>query len=108
VSKHTTCGDVDEDGVKRLVGVPVRRCRRRNVDVGAVLHGTNKARKTKTRTHTLIPKKLKQKGLTKVVKVCVEITLDFMSKGSNGCQSGYVGCIPALAELGPALAGLCK
>jgi hypothetical protein len=45
VSKHTTCDDVDGGGVKRLVGVPVRRCRRRDVDVGAVLHGTNKARK---------------------------------------------------------------
>jgi hypothetical protein len=43
VSKHATCGDVDEGGVKRLVGVPVRRCRRRDVDVVAVLLGTNKA-----------------------------------------------------------------
>jgi hypothetical protein len=40
-----TCGDVDEDGVKRLVEVPVRRCRYRDVDVGAVFLGTNKARK---------------------------------------------------------------
>jgi hypothetical protein len=43
VSKHTTCGDVDEAGGKRLVEVP--GCRRRDVDVGAVLFGMNKARK---------------------------------------------------------------
>jgi hypothetical protein len=45
VSKHTTCGDVDEGGVKRLVEVLVHRCLRRDVDVGAVLFGMNKARK---------------------------------------------------------------
>jgi hypothetical protein len=45
VSKHTTCGDVDEGGVKRLVEVPGYRCLHRNVDVGAVLFGTNKVRK---------------------------------------------------------------
>jgi hypothetical protein len=47
VSKHTTCDDVYEDGVKRLVGVPVCRCRRRDVDVGMVLFGTNKASKNR-------------------------------------------------------------
>jgi hypothetical protein len=47
VSKHTTCDDVDEGGVKRLVGVPVCRCCRCDVDVGAVLLGTNKARKNR-------------------------------------------------------------
>jgi hypothetical protein len=45
VSKHTTCDDVDEDGVKRLVEVPGCRCRCRDGDVGAVLLDTNKARK---------------------------------------------------------------
>jgi hypothetical protein len=45
VSKHTTCGDVDEGGVERLVEVPGCRCLRRNVDVVAVVFGTNKARK---------------------------------------------------------------
>jgi hypothetical protein len=45
VSKHTTCSDVDEDGVKRLVGVPVCRCHHRDVDVGAILLVMNKARK---------------------------------------------------------------
>jgi hypothetical protein len=47
VSKHTTCDNVDEGGVKRLVEVPGCRCRRRDVDVGAVLLGTNKARKNR-------------------------------------------------------------
>jgi hypothetical protein len=45
VSKHTTCGDVDDIGVKRLGGVPVCQCRHRDVDVGAVLLGMNKAHK---------------------------------------------------------------
>jgi hypothetical protein len=58
-------------------------------------------------------KNLGQKGLTKVVKICVKITLDFVSKGSNGVKRGNmvlkwgvktkptdVGrCIPALAGL---------
>jgi hypothetical protein len=77
VSKHTTCGDVDEGGVKRLVKVPVHRCRRRNVDVGAVLLGTNKVRKN-----------LGQKRLTKVVKICVKITPDFLSKGQMNVKRG--------------------
>jgi hypothetical protein len=42
VSKHTTCGDVDEVGVKILFRVLGCRCRRRDVDVGAVLLGMNK------------------------------------------------------------------
>jgi hypothetical protein len=45
VSKHTTCGDVDEGGVKRLVEVLGCRCLRRDVDVDVVLFGTNEARK---------------------------------------------------------------
>jgi hypothetical protein len=40
-----TCGDVDEGGVKILVEVPVCQCRCRDVDVGAVLFGKNKAHK---------------------------------------------------------------
>jgi hypothetical protein len=86
VSKHTTCGDVDEGGVKRQVGGPVRRCRRRDVDVGAVLLGTNKARKNRNpNTHMNAQKNFRQKGLTNVVKVCVKITPDFYVKGTNGC-----------------------
>jgi hypothetical protein len=45
VSKHTSCDDVDGGGVKRLVKVPGCRCLRRDVHVGAVLFGTNKAHK---------------------------------------------------------------
>jgi hypothetical protein len=48
-----TCDDVDGGGVKRLVGVPVGRCRRCDVDVGAVLLGTNKARQKLKSEHTL-------------------------------------------------------
>jgi hypothetical protein len=91
VSKHTTCSDVDEGGVKRLVEVLVRRCRRCDVDVGAVLLGTNKAHaKTKIRTHTSNPKNLGQRGLTKVVTICVKIMSDFMSNGQMDVKRGIM------------------
>jgi hypothetical protein len=90
VSKHTTCGNVDEGGVKRLVKVPVRRCRRRDVDVGAVILGTNKARKTETRTHKLMSKNLELKELTKVVKICVKITPDFVSNCRMDVKRGIM------------------
>jgi hypothetical protein len=102
VSKHTTCDDVDEDGVKRLVGVLVCRCRRRDVDVGAVLLGMNKGRKNRNLKRHVNAHKFGKKILTKVVKNCVKITPDFVSKGYNGCQKGCqkgVGrCTPALAD----------
>jgi hypothetical protein len=54
-------------------------------------------------------KNLEQKGLTKVVKDCVKITPDFVSKGQmdvkrgimvlNGDQNVAGGCTPALAGL---------
>jgi hypothetical protein len=44
--------------------------------------------KTETRTHTSMPKNLRQKGLTNVVKVCVKITSDFVSKGQMDVQQG--------------------
>jgi hypothetical protein len=40
-----TCDGVKDGEVKRLVEVPVCRCLHRDVDVGAVLFGMNKARK---------------------------------------------------------------
>jgi hypothetical protein len=90
VSKHTTCDDVDENGVKRLVEVSVCRCRRRDVDVGTVLLGTNKARKNRNpNTHTSMPKNLEQKGLTNVVKICVKRTPDFVYQRDKRCQKGY-------------------
>jgi hypothetical protein len=111
VKKHTTCSDVDDDGVKRRVEIPVRRCRHRDVDVGAVLLGTSKARKTKTRTHKLMSKNLERKELTKVVKICVKITPDFVSncqldvkRGNMVLKRGQAVvkrvCRPALAGLG--------
>jgi hypothetical protein len=90
VSKHTTCGDVDEGGVKRLVGVPVQRCRRRDVDVGAVLFGTNKARKNRNPNTHVNSQKFGAKRLTKVVKVCVKITPDFVSKGQMDVKRGIM------------------
>jgi hypothetical protein len=70
VSKHITCGDVDEGGVKRLGRVPVYRCRRRDVDVGAVLLGMNKARKNRNpNTHVNSPKIWSKKDSQKLSKV---------------------------------------
>jgi hypothetical protein len=37
-----------------------------------------------------MPENLGQKGLTKVVKICVTITPDFSVKGTNGCQRGIM------------------
>jgi hypothetical protein len=62
-----TSGDVDEDGVKRLVKVPGCRCCCHDVDVGAVLLGTNKGTQKLKPEHTSMPNNLGQKGLTKVV-----------------------------------------
>jgi hypothetical protein len=83
VSKHTTCDDVDEDGVKRLVGVPVCRCCRRNVDVGAVLLDTNKERKNRNPNTHVNAQKF---GAKRTHKSCVKITPNFYVKGTNGCQ----------------------
>jgi hypothetical protein len=77
VSKHTTCDDVDEDGVKRLGEVPVRRCRRRDVDVGAVLLGTNKAHKNRNpTTHVNSPKIWSKKDLQKLSKFVSKEQID--------------------------------
>jgi hypothetical protein len=70
VSKHRTCGDVNEDGVKRLVEVPGCQCLRRDFDVGAVLFGTNKARKNQNPNTQVNARKFgAKKGLTKIVKI---------------------------------------
>jgi hypothetical protein len=90
VSKHTTCDDVDEGRVKRLVGVLVRRCRRRDVDVGAILLSTNKARKNQNPNTHVNAQKFGAKRLTKVVKVCVKITPDFVSKGQMDVKRGIM------------------
>jgi hypothetical protein len=38
-----------------------------------------------------MPENLRQKGLTKVVKICVKIMPDFVAKGAKGYQKGYYG-----------------
>jgi hypothetical protein len=90
VSKHTTCGDVDESGVKRQVGGQVRRCRHRDVDVDAVLLGTNKARKNRNPNTHVNARKFGAKRLTKVVKICVKITPDFVSKEQMDVKRGIM------------------
>jgi hypothetical protein len=88
VSKHTTCGDVDEGGVKRLVGVPGCQCLHRDVDVGAVLFGTNKARKNRNPNTRVNARKF---GAKRTHKNCQNLCQDnagFCVKGSNGCQIG--------------------
>jgi hypothetical protein len=70
VSKHTTSGDVDDSGFKRLGGVPVCRCHHRDVDVGAVLLGMNKARKNRNpNTHVNAQKIWSKKDLQKFSKL---------------------------------------
>jgi hypothetical protein len=115
VSKHTTCGDVDEDEVKRLVKVPGCRCLHRDVDVDAVLLGTNKARQKPKPEHTSeFPKFWGKKDSQKLSKFVSRERRIFMSKGqmdvkrgnygvktgTKCCQHGAGGCIPALAVLG--------
>jgi hypothetical protein len=56
-----------------------------------------------------MPENLGQKGLTEVVKICINITPDFVSKGQKDVKRGYygvkmgcqnkAGCIPALADV---------
>jgi hypothetical protein len=87
VSKHTTCSDVDEGGVERLVEVPVCRCRRRDVDVGAVLFGTNKARRNQNPNTHINSQKFGAKRTHQCSKFGVK-------RGVNRCM--------------PALAGLCR
>jgi hypothetical protein len=88
VSKHTTCGDVDEGGVKRLVEVPVRRCLRRDVDVGAVLFGMNKARKNRNPNTLINAQKFGAKRTHKSCQNLCQDNVGVLSKGSNGCQKG--------------------
>jgi hypothetical protein len=111
VSKHTTCDDVDEDGVKRLGEVPVCRCHHRDVDVGAVLLGTNKAHKNRNPNTHVNAQKFEAK---RIHKSCLNLCQDnakFCVKGSNRCQNGDYGvkmrcqneaggCTPALAGMG--------
>jgi hypothetical protein len=88
VSKHTTCDDVDEGGVKRLVEVPGCRCRRRDVDVGAVLLGTNKACKDRNPNTHVNAQKF---GAKRTHKSCQNLCQDnarFYVKGTNGCSKG--------------------
>jgi hypothetical protein len=46
--------------------------------------------KTKIQTHKLMPENVEQKGLTKVVKICVKITPDFVSKGQMDVKRGIM------------------
>jgi hypothetical protein len=110
VSKHTTCSDVDEDGVKRLVEILGCRCHHRDVDVGAVLLARTRQAKTEIRTHSSIPQKF---GAKRTHECCQNLCQDnarFYVKGSNECQKGYYGvkmwCQNELGGCRPALAGL--
>jgi hypothetical protein len=67
----------------------VRRCRHRDVDVSAVLLGTNKARKNRNPNTHVNARKFGAKRLTNVVKSCIKITPDFMSKGLMDVKRGY-------------------
>jgi hypothetical protein len=106
VSKHTTCSDVDEGGLERLVEVPGCRCLHRDVDVGAVLLGTNKVRKNRNPNTHVNSQKFGAKELTNVVKICVKIMPDFCVKGTIGCQKGIMVLKWSQKLSRPALAGV--
>jgi hypothetical protein len=91
VSKHTTCDDVDEGGVKRLVEVPGCRCRRRDVDVGAVLLGMNKARKNQNPNTHMNSRKFGTKRTHKSYQNLSQDNAGFYVKVSNGCQKWDYG-----------------
>jgi hypothetical protein len=89
VSKHTTCDDVDEDGIKRLVEVPVHRCRRRVVDVSAVLLSMNKACKNRNPNTHVNSQKFGAKRTHKCCQsFCYKITPEFVSKGQMDVKRG--------------------
>jgi hypothetical protein len=52
--------------------------------------GRTRHTKTEIRTHKSMPKNLGQKGFTKVVKICVKIMPDFMSKGQIDVKRGII------------------
>jgi hypothetical protein len=88
VSKHTTCDDDDGGEVKRRVEVPVCRCRRRDVDVGAVLLGTNKARKNRNPNTHVNSQKVWGKRTHKCCQNLYQDTLDFVSKCQMDVKKG--------------------
>jgi hypothetical protein len=104
VSKHTTCDDVDEGEVKRLVEVPGCRCLRHDVDVDAVLFGMNKACKNQNPNKHVNARKFEAKRTHRSCQ-----NLDFMSKGQMDVKRGIIvlkrrqigvkRCSPALAGL---------
>jgi hypothetical protein len=90
VSKHTTCNDVDEGGVKRLVEVLGCRCHHRDVDVGAVLLGTNKARKNQNPNTHVNAQKFGAKRTHKSCQNDVKRGNMFLN-GVNECTRKYTG-----------------
>jgi hypothetical protein len=84
VSKHTTCGDVDEGGVKRLVEVPGCRCHRRDVDVGAVLLGMSKAHKNRNPNTHVNAQKFEAKRTHKCCQRLCQDNAEFL------CQRGLM------------------
>jgi hypothetical protein len=92
VSKNTTCDDVDGGGVKRLVEVPVRRCRRHDVDVDAVLLGTNKARKNRNPNTHVNSQKF---GAKRTHKYCQKLCQDnarFLCQRVKWMSNGVLWC----------------
>jgi hypothetical protein len=101
-----SCGDVEEDGVKRLVEVPLCRCRRRDVDVGAVLLGTNKARKNRNPNTHVNAQKF---GAKRTHKSCQNLCLDnaeFCAKGYYDVKTESRWMYAGFSRFGPALAGV--
>jgi hypothetical protein len=100
VLKHTTCNDVKEDGVKRLV--EVLGCH--DVDVGAVLFGTNKEHKNRNPNTQVNAQKFGAKRTHKSYQNLCQDNTGFCIKVSKRCQKGYYG-VKTMSKLGRAKVG---
>jgi hypothetical protein len=99
VSKHTTCGDVDEGGVKRLVEVPGCQCLGRDDDVGMVVFGTNKARKNRNPKTHVHAQKFGAKRTHKSYQIDVKSGNMVLKRGVKTKSADVGGCIPVLPGL---------
>jgi hypothetical protein len=85
-----TCGDVDEDGFKRLVEVPGCQCLHRDVDVGAVLLGTNKAHKNQNPNTHVNARKFGAKRTHKSCQNLCQKNAGFYVKGVKWMSKGVL------------------
>jgi hypothetical protein len=79
-------------GVKTLVGVPMCQCQRRDVDVGAVLLGTNKARNNRNPNTHINSQKFGAKSTHKICQNLCQDNTRFYCKGVKWMSKGIKWC----------------